>query len=462
MRSAGLLGRIGLLGALLCALSAPVRAADFAPPPNLRVPVDFWISVYAVYGRNQMLIHDNLYLDRVYRILDYRDLARDGVSNAQIDARMKNDEATEKARVQAMLRRLHENDDPGGLSPEELRLRAMFAADPSPTKYLDAAASERLRGQRGIRERFAHGIQTGHAYFPQMEVLFRRTGVPVEITRLPLIESTFNMKAYSKVGAAGVWQFMPGTARSFMRVGDVVDERLDPLIATRAAAQFMRQNYEKLGTWPLAIKAYNHGPAGMARAVRETGTRDIATIIRRYQGPAFKFASRNFYPGFLAAVHVERNYKKYFGDLPLHELPPTEDVRLDGPTSIISAARCAGVDAITLGELNPSLLPPARTGRAPIPDGFTLRVPAGHGAQAAQCADSLPVTRFAPREAPPKRASAARDRGARGRTVHRVTRGQTLSGIAARYGCSVDQLRRGNALKGGGVQAGQLLRIPPC
>ena len=73
----------------------------------------------------------------------------------------------------------------------------------------------------------------------------------------------------------------------------------------------------ELGTWPLAIKAYNHGPAGIARAVRETGTTDPATIIETYHGPSYKFASRNFYPEFLAALHVERNYRKYFGELPL-------------------------------------------------------------------------------------------------------------------------------------------------
>lgn len=448
-----------LLAMAVCGLARPVAAGDFVITPALRPQVEFWIGVFATYSRYQDVIHDTEHLDRVYTVIDLRDLAAQGTRDGQIDALMRAREDAEKARIRAMLYRLQEDPDPATLTAEELRLQGLFADDPSPTKYLDAASSDRLRGQRGLRERFAQGIAIGHAYFPQMEEIFRRSGVPVEITRLPLVESTFNMKAYSKVGAAGVWQFMPGTARHFMRVDDVVDQRLDPLAATAAAATFMRQNYDKLGTWPLAIKAYNHGPAGMARAVRDTGTTDIATIIRTYKGPAFKFASRNFYPEFLAALHVERNHRKYFGDLALHPPLRAETVVLPAPLSIASAARCAGGDVWSLTELNPSLLPPVRAGRVAIPAGYALRVPAGDGDGVRRCAASQPAAaspRFAAR-AP----SSARSRGAAPR-VHRVQRGQTLSGIAARYGCTTEQLRRGNGLKSKTVRTGQLLRIPRC
>lgn len=453
-------GATALLAMVVCALAAPAVAGDFQTPAALRPQVEFWVGIFATYSRHQDVIHDTEHLDRVYSVLDFRDLAAQGASQGQIDSLMRAREEAEKARIRAMLYRLQEDPDPATLSAEELRLQGLFADDPSPTKYLDAAASDRIRGQRGLRERFAEGVAIAHAYFPQMEEIFRRSGVPVEITRLPLVESTFNMKAYSKVGAAGVWQFMPGTARHFMRVDDVVDERLDPLTATAAAATFMRQNYDKLGTWPLAIKAYNHGPAGMARAVRDTGTTDIATIIRAYKGPAFKFASRNFYPEFLAALHVERNHRKYFGDLALHSPLRSETVALPAPLSITTAARCTGGDVWSIAELNPSLLPPVRAGRAAIPAGYTLRVPAGDGDGVRRCAASRPptdTTRFA---------SARRPRAERGRPggprVHRVQRGQTLTGIAARYGCTAEQIRRGNRLKTRTVRTGQLLRIPRC
>lgn len=447
-----------LIGGLV---ATTARAATFTVPAALRPQVEFWIAVFATYSRYQDVIHDTEHLDRVYSVLDFRDLPAQGVGAGQIDAMMRAQEDAEKARVRAMLYKLQEDPDPATLTAEELRLQGLFANDPSPTKYLDAAASDRIRGQRGLRERFAEGVAIGHAYFPYMEEIFRRNGVPVEITRLPLVESTFNMKAYSKVGAAGVWQFMPGTARNFMRVDDVVDERLDPLVATSAAATFMRQNYDKLGTWPLAIKAYNHGPAGMARAVRDTGTTDIATIIRDYKGPAFKFASRNFYPEFLAALHVEHNHRKYFGDLELHPPLRAESVTLSNPMSITAAARCADADVWTVTDLNPSLLPPVRAGRVSIPAGYTLRVPPGDADRFRTCAVSQPVAEMA-RRATERRNIATRGRGASTARVHRVQRGQTLASIAARYGCSIDQLRRGNGLKSGTVRTGQLLRIPPC
>src|SRR5205823_14388566 len=118
------------------------------------------------------------------------------------------------------------------------------------------------------------------------------------------------------LSAAGVWQFMPRTGRLFMRVDNLVDERRDPISSTRAAARFLVRVHDMLDTWPLTITAYNHGPDGMARAVAEVGTTDIATIVRDYRGKAFGFASRNFYAEFLAALDVERDFKTYFGEAP--------------------------------------------------------------------------------------------------------------------------------------------------
>jgi len=92
--------------------------------------------------------------------------------------------------------------------------------------------------------------------------------------------------AYSKYGAAGVWQFMRGTGKRFMQVDYVIDERLDPITATDAAARLLRENYGMLGTWPLALTAYNHGGAGMKRAVNKLGTSRIDVIVERYQSRA--------------------------------------------------------------------------------------------------------------------------------------------------------------------------------
>ena len=132
---------------------------------------------------------------------------------------------------------------------------------------------------------------------------------------LPHVESSFNAAAYSKVGAAGLWQFMRSTGRRYMRVDDAVDERLDPYRSTEAAAQLLAYNYRVLGSWPLALTAYNHGAAGMRRAKESVGTDDFVKINRTYNSRTFGFASRNFFPSFLAALTIDENPEKYFGAL---------------------------------------------------------------------------------------------------------------------------------------------------
>ncbi len=450
----------------LAALLASVpraAAADFTTPARLKPQVDFWISIFATYGKRQIVIHDTERLDRIYSVIDFSDLDREGLSETRIELAMQAEEDAEKARIRSVLRRLAQvNPRTDSLTEEEERIMASFADDRSAGQFIAAAAADRVRGQRGLRERFARGIQVAHAYFPFMEQIFRQEGVPAEITRLPLVESCFNVRAYSKLGAAGVWQFMPATARHFMRIDGVVDERLDPIISTRAAARFMQQNYDRLGTWPLAIKAYNHGPAGIARAVRETGTTDAATIIESYRGPAYKFASRNFYPEFLAALHVERNYRTYFGDLPLDPPFQADTIFLTQHTPLSAAARCAGTDAWEIASLNPSLLAPVHAGQ-PIPPGYELRLPRGTREHFRTCAAGLPPPsrRQLVRRGPTTRRATARHSTKQpARVVHRVKKGQTLGEIAGLYGCSVEQIRRGNKLKGNKIQAGQVLRIP--
>ena len=139
-------------------------------------------------------------------------------------------------------------------------------------------------------------------------------GLPRELAALPHVESSFDPTAYSKVGAAGLWQFMPGTGRRFLRVNDAVDERLDPYRATEAAAQLLDYNYRLLGNWPLALTAYNHG-AKACVAPRLHGHLRHRHHRAQYPSPSFGFASRNFYVSFLAALEIDRNPEKYFGSL---------------------------------------------------------------------------------------------------------------------------------------------------
>jgi membrane-bound lytic murein transglycosylase D len=448
--------RVAALVIVVLGMAPPLRASSetFPRPRSIEPQIRFWKTIFAEYSQDQVVVHDAVDLDKVYRVLDFRSLRAEGVGEIGIENTREEASRDAVARVKAALRALDAN---GGrsTSEEQRRIAALFANDRSAGRY--RRAIEQVRTQRGIRERFREGLRVSRHYLPEMERIFRAEHLPVELTRLPLIESCFNVEAYSKVGAAGIWQFMPATARHFMTVGSLVDERLDPLTATRGAARFLRDNHETLGSWPLAITAYNHGPYGMLRAVRTVGTRDIGVIIARYEGKAFGFSSRNFYPEFLAAVDVEREAERYFGPLTPPAIPASVVRSLDYSVGIDVAARLADTDRATLTLLNPALLPPVSRGTYDIPRGYALRVPAAAGGAFDTRLASLAAERrvTSTRPAPP-------NEPAPGTTVarHRVQRGETLSGIAQRYGVTVSAVQQANGMRGSVVRSGHTLRIP--
>jgi membrane-bound lytic murein transglycosylase D len=445
-----------LLGAVVSAPLAwaeppAVSAAETSPfpvPPALATPVAFWKQIFGTYSVYQVVIHDALYLDRIYAVVDLRTLADSGLSDADIEGYAADRVQSEKERVRAALMHLSQaGPDAEELSGEEQKIRALFPQVNDATQFLEAAADDRIRAQRGLRERFAAGVEVSRRYLPQMEAVFRREGLPVELTRLPLVESCFNVHAYSKVGAAGIWQFMPATARRYMTVNNAVDDRRDPIASTEAAARHLRGDYEALGTWPLAITAYNHGRAGMERAVDTVGSSDFDRIVQEYHGPAFKFASRNFYAEFLAALDVEQHFEDYFGVLQPHRPLRTETVVLPHDGSFKAVAHSASMDPETLADLNPALTREVLSGKLYVPKGYELHLPPGKAASFKARYASVPV---------PSKAGRRR----RAYVTHRVRSGQTLTSIAKRYGTTPAAIKRRNNLHKGQIRTGQNLIIP--
>jgi len=472
---------------VLCAGAARASAAspDLPYPPSLRPQVEFWKKIFGVYSTHQILLHDTENLGRVYAVLDFRDRAAAGEDAVTLELVEKDATASEKARIRDVLLRLAAREgNAGGLDVEEQKIWKLFGKDKGPATFSAAADPARIRAQRGLKERFGAGVRRSRRYLPEMEEVFRSEGLPVELTRLPLVESCFDIDAYSKVGAAGIWQFMPSTGRSYMRIDGLVDERRDPLRATRGAARHLAENHQALGTWPLAITAYNHGRAGMQRAVRETGTTDIGRIVHEYRGPLFGFASRNFYAEFLAALEIERSYRDYFGELNFEPPFTGDEVRLERALAGKMAASCAEVPPEDLAALNPAVDSAVFHGRGSLPRGYLLRVPQGTAgafqqrlAQIAADAEMVASATAAGERSSsrPGRGTVQRTARARGGAVqrtarggraasvhrtHRVASGQTLSHIASRYGVSLNRLKRANSLRGSTVKAGQVLRIP--
>lgn len=439
---------------------ATARGSSLPHPDGLRSQVEFWIKVFANYSRYQVLIHDTWHLDSIYSVLDFRDLAG-SMSEEALSRHIEERSREEKERIRARLIDLHQRGEGArDLDHEARRLRAMVLRHGERTPLLMAADPDRIRGQRGLRERFGEGIRISRRYLPEMEKMFRLQGIPVELTRLPLVESCFQIGAHSKVGAAGIWQFMPATGREYMRVDDQIDERRDPMVATAAAALLLKRNYEVLGNWPLAVTAYNYGRVGMARAVDAVGSTDLVKIIRHYRGPAFKFASRNFYAELLAAIHVDGNHRDYFGELSMHHPVPTDSITVPQASSFARLAQAVGTQTDMLAEINPALTPAVVRGRLPVPKGYRLRVPSQAGDLREARLAAMPPS--SPARAPRAEEKARHRRGAQPRSqTHRVEPGQTLSAIARRYGTSVSAIERRNKLRSGApLRVGQRLVIP--
>ncbi|MSS71941.1 MAG: lytic transglycosylase domain-containing protein [Candidatus Latescibacteria bacterium] len=272
--------------------------ALFPRPPELTGAVEFWKRVFAVYGTDQGVVHDSEDLTIIYGVEGLGGRAESGRERERQQAQQ-----AALARYRRALERFaNDQVDTTRLAGDDLRVWLALGKTTDRMRY--RCAVESLRLQVGQKDRFERGLTASEPYIKEMRRILRSHSVSDSLAVLPFIESAFDVRAYSKAGAAGLWQITRPTGRRFLKINRRIDERRDPFKSTSAAARILRENRDFLGNWPLAITAYNHGPNGMARAVKTLGTQDIATIIQRYKGKRFGFASRNFYPEFLAALDV--------------------------------------------------------------------------------------------------------------------------------------------------------------
>ncbi|MGD8991254.1 MAG: LysM peptidoglycan-binding domain-containing protein [Desulfobacterales bacterium] len=338
--------------------------AQFPVYDSIRPNVNFWKKIYTEYSTTQGVIHDKKNLAIIYEIIDLKDRNRHG-SRKINKQRIKK----VKKKYKRILAKLAQGKAPS--DSQEQRVAALFGRQARPVDFRNAMRN--LRCQVGQNDPFRQGIIRSGAYLAEMKQIFRDAGLPEDLVYLPHVESSFNPKAYSKFGAAGMWQFTRSTGKHFMTVSYAIDERRDPIISTRAAARLLRQNFKKLRNWPMAITAYNHGVAGMLRAKRRKG--DYETIFKEYRSRIFKFASRNFYSEFLAARQVAHDYQKYFGKLILDEPVQAEEVVLAGYVSLPEISRHLNLKLAVLRDLNPALRRPVLNGQKHVPRGFHLKLP---------------------------------------------------------------------------------------
>jgi len=274
------------------------QTSNFPEPAFLKPNVASWEQIYTAYGVGDFVLHDRERLGVIYgvvRVADTTDPAHAADLAKPAVQRL-------RAKYQDVLLALAAGVPPEELGPEGRMLWQTWAC-PCEREELRRAAGS-IRVQQGLREKVDEGIQRAQALLPRILAILQEHDVPVELAALPLVESTYNPRAYSKAGAVGLWQFIRSTGKRYLTITRARDDRRDPLRATEAAARLLRHNYEALGSWPLAIVAYNHGREGMLTARAAVGSSAIEDIIARYTGPRFGFASKNFYAEFLAALKV--------------------------------------------------------------------------------------------------------------------------------------------------------------
>lgn len=318
--------------------------SKFKVTRELRKRVDFWVSIYSRYSTTQGVYHliddpgvvlGKIDLTGIYEATDLTDFKKRKMIEFEVKKR-------------------------------KLRLAQKFAVHPS-----------KVRLQMGLSDRMKKALFLSGKYLTQMEEIFKNENLPVELTRLPFVESSFNVFAQSKVGASGLWQIMPSVARPQGFITRNYDKRNHPIYATKLAAEIMKQNYRSLKSWPLAITAYNHGLSGVKRMMQKSESVTIEDMIesKRVTG-SWGFASKNFYACFLAVLQVERNATELFGkDLVKARSLSFKEYRLPYKKKKSDVLKWFDGSVTRFKQMNPHLNWAAIKNRTTVPAGVPLMIP---------------------------------------------------------------------------------------
>ena len=279
-------------------------------------------------------------------------------------------------------------------------------------------------------------------YFGMIEKVLAEERVPDELKYLAMIESGLNPRAKSWAQAVGMWQFMAATAGDYgLEVNSWVDERMDPEKSTRAAARYLKNLHASFQDWHLALAAYNCGPTRVQQAIaaHRAKSREPITFWAIY--PYLPRETRNYVPTYIAASSVASNPQAYgISRVQSGPVYAYDTVTLRGAHMLSDVARLAGTDVATIRALNPEL---RRSSTPPLSEGYAIRIPYESHERFTSAYRSNP------------------DESSRRSAVHHVVReGETLSGIAVRFGATVRDIISANGLRSSSIYTGQRLVIP--
>ncbi|MCP4353010.1 MAG: LysM peptidoglycan-binding domain-containing protein [Desulfobacterales bacterium] len=410
---------------------------------ELRINIDFWKKIFTEYTSDQVVIHDDWYLNVIYEVIDLRDPKFRPMKNRW--KIVKTVRKNYKELLESMSEKL---ENPLDMTSEEFRVYSLFENITELPRFKKQDAKKRVRAQLGHANSFKTGFIRSGRYIETMKEIVTMYNLPEEIIYLPMIESTFNPFSVSYVGATGMWQFMKDTGKHYgLTINSMVDERRDPVRSTLAAARMLAHNYKVLKSWPLAITAYNHGLQGMVNAVRDVGSDNLADIINKYEGRNFGFASRNFYVEFLAVRDISGYYEKYYGEIEFEK--PLELARIKLPDYISGETleQYCKIKLSEIRELNPGFHKSVFQPGGFIPKDYHINVLPEHKDMLAAGYEKIPDTlkyKYIP-----------------AKLKHKIRKKQTLSEIASIYNTSVKKLLRFNSLKNPRkIRPGQMLEIP--
>ncbi len=407
------------------------------PVYNVIVPnVHFWEKVYGTYTSRQGILHDKNNPDIIYAIVDLIDWHTPGA--ARINSKLVK---LTRQRYKKILADLAKGRQPR--SRNARRIATLFKRKGTPSYH---QARDNIRLQIGQKDRFLKGVIRSGAYIMAIKRILRSQGLPTELAYLPHVESSFNPRAHSKAAAVGLWQFTKSTGKNYLTINNIIDERFDIYLSSVAAAKFLKENYQQLNSWPLALTAYNYGRAGMVRAQRQYGS--YSKIFTHHSSKLFKFASKNFYSEFIAALRVAKrleNNPSIIKDRPW----ANATIRLRGYAAADDLRRYFGVSKQDFKRLNPALLRPVLQGKKYAPKGYLLRLPATKRIR--HLLNKMPSRLFHMRQ---KKRNIFTKK-------YTVKRGDTILSIAHRYGTSAHRLCRINHLKKRSIlHIGQKLIMP--
>jgi len=317
-----------------------------------------------------------------------------------------------------------------------------------------------------MRNRIDVMLTLSEYYQPLFEESLSRYDVPEELKYLTIVESAMNPQATSRVGAAGLWQFMYTTGKNYgLEVNSIIDERRDAYKSSDAAAHYLHDLHNVFGDWHLAIAAYNCGPGNVNKAIARSGGKHNFWQIYPY----LPRETRGYVPAFIAATYIMHFYPEHGlhpkkATIPLH----TDTVMVERDMYFCHVAKHVGVEIEELRALNPQYRADFIPGRN---DSYPLCLPTDKLTDFITHADAIfrdtedsisrrPVTTIASNDntsVTPTRSS--HKRGGSGSSYHKVRRGETLTSIAAKHGTTVSKIKKLNHLRSDRIRYGQRLRV---